>query len=31
VAAPRVKVAVVNCTFSLAGFDIVYEQGSVVG
>lgn len=31
VAAPRVKVAVSNCTFSLAGFDVVYEPGAAVG
>jgi hypothetical protein len=31
VAAPRIKVSIVNCQFSLAGFDIVYELGAAVG
>jgi hypothetical protein len=31
VGAPRVKVSVVNCEFSIAGFDILYETGGAFG
>jgi hypothetical protein len=31
VAAPRVRVSIVDCQFSLAGFDVLYEKGAAVG
>jgi hypothetical protein len=31
VAAPRVKVSIVNCSFSIAGFDVLYETGAALG
>jgi len=31
VAAPRVKVSIVNCSFSIAGFDVLYETGAAFG
>lgn len=31
VAAPRIKVSISNCRFSIAGFDLLYETGAAVG
>ena len=31
VAAPRMSVAITNCSFAISGIDIIYETGSVMG
>jgi hypothetical protein len=31
VGAPRLKVSIVDCVFSVAGFDVLYEKGAAVG